>query len=347
MSPVRSHRSSVRRSRHSRSRSTEGKYHSNDKGNSRKAEKEKQDYRKYERSYDLSKDSERTRDRIEDKATPRSVGSPKRRSVSPDNEKLEPQKSGCRHKRSKLDNLSIEKGDTVKKTRMEGGDLESNRDKVSTHPTTSKQHKSSEVIRDNKHVENQDSRSYEGSRTKHRKHDKGDSISKEEKKTSHHSNSRSHRSSGHLRESSLKKTVGLNKEEKNKEGIVNPDEHDVISWEFQISNDNMKKNESDSKLEPCNSSPFSSPDEFLSNSKASIGEKNNEDAYSIRMRENSSISRTSKLSQTEVNHVESDREINDHIENKESGCQGTVGQDSTAGTDTVGWQETTDSIANP
>lgn len=362
LSPVNSHRSSSHRGRHSRSRSRsiERKHHSNEKEDSRKTEKSKQDYKRLERSNESSKDPKRSRDIKEDKSAAHSTGGPKRRSLSPKDER-----SANKHKRSKLDDSSSEKADTVNKDQnIDGECSESIGDKKSVQSSTLKQHRNLEDGDDVKHAEKRYSSRHESSRSSHRKHEKSDSATTErerptvesthlrdDKRSSHHSSSRSHRTSRRLEEGSLKAAIDQNKVEKLKEDNIKTSGLEaVITKESQISDDIHGKSDNCSKLEPHMSSPCLTGDESMRNSKASTGDTNHIEGTFTGLTKDCNVENvTCKVSLM----VGTD----DHTENKEAEFQTTelenhssikikenVGQDP-ADLDDDCWQKTADLAA--
>ncbi|WOL14430.1 hypothetical protein Cni_G23210 [Canna indica] len=262
-SPVNSHRSSTHRSKHSRSRSVERRHHSDDKEVSRKTEKLKHDYRRSERSNESSKDAKRTRDVKEDKAVSYSTASPKRRSMSPEDETLKKECDISKHKRSKLNDTYSKKDDTVNNGQTKEGEY-SKGDNRSVHSSTSKQYRRLEDSDDKNNAENRDLSKYESSKAGHRKHDKSDSTtrgkerstvdfthSRDDKRSSHHSSLRSHRNSRHGREGSPEASIEQNKVSKAENKITKSLE--AASKESQISDDVQNKTDDDSTLVPCRS----------------------------------------------------------------------------------------------
>ncbi|RZR95241.1 hypothetical protein BHM03_00024095 [Ensete ventricosum] len=365
LSPV--HWSSSHRGRHSRSRSRsrsiERKHHSNDKEDSRKTEKSKQDYKRLERSNESSKDAKRSRDIKEDKYAAHSTGGPKRSSLSPKDEK-----GANKHKRSKLDDSGSEKADTVNKDQnIDGECSESIGDKRSVQCSTLKQHRNLEDGDDVKHAGKRYSSRHESSRSSHRKHEKSDSATRErerptvdsthsrdDKRSSHHSSSRSHKTSRHLEEGSLKAAIDQNKVEKLKEDNIKTSGLEaVIAKESQISDDMHEKSDNCSKLEPHMSSTCLTGDESMRNSKASTGDTNHIEGTFAGLTKDCNVENvTCKVSLL----VGTD----DHTENKEAEFQTTelgnhslikikenVGQDP-ADLDNDCWQKTADLAAeNP
>ncbi|RWV87030.1 hypothetical protein GW17_00051020 [Ensete ventricosum] len=316
-----------------------------------------------ERSNESSKDAKRSRDIKEDKYAAHSTGGPKRSSLSPKDEK-----GANKHKRSKLDDSGSEKADTVNKDQnIDGECSESIGDKRSVQCSTLKQHRNLEDGDDVKHAGKRYSSRHESSRSSHRKHEKSDSATRErerptvdsthsrdDKRSSHHSSSRSHKTSRHLEEGSLKAAIDQNKVEKLKEDNIKTSGLEaVIAKESQISDDMHEKSDNCSKLEPHMSSTCLTGDESMRNSKASTGDTNHIEGTFAGLTKDCNVENvTCKVSLL----VGTD----DHTENKEAEFQTTelgnhslikikenVGQDP-ADLDNDCWQKTADLAAeNP